>query len=82
LSDGSPVTPSDVKFGLERLRDQKDSVVASMYGIIAAIEAQGEATVFVQLKEPSAPLLPTLAVPEKAVKAEGADFATKLIGAG
>jgi peptide/nickel transport system substrate-binding protein len=88
FSDGSPVTASDVKFSLERLRDQKDSVMASMYGIIAAIEAPEEATVVVHLKEPSAPFLSTLAmfaasvVPEKAVKAEGADFATKPVGAG
>src|SRR5512132_775500 len=45
FSDGSPVTASDVKFSLERLRDQKDSVMASMYGIIAVIEAPDEATV-------------------------------------
>jgi peptide/nickel transport system substrate-binding protein len=88
FSDGSAVTAGDVKFSLERLRDQQDSVMASMYGIVAAIETPDEATVVVHLKEPSAPFLSTLAmfaasvVPEKAVKAEGADFGTKPVGAG
>ncbi len=88
FSDGSAVTASDVKFSLERLRDQQDSVMASMYGIVAAIETPDDATVIVHLNEPSAPFLSTLAmfaasvVPEAAVKAEGADFGTKPVGAG
>jgi peptide/nickel transport system substrate-binding protein len=88
FSDGSAVTAGDVKFSLERLRDRQDSVMASMYAIIAAIETPDDGTVVVHLNEPSAPFLSTLAmfaasvVPEQAVKAEGEDFATKPVGAG
>jgi len=88
FSDGSPLTAADVKFSLERLRDQKDSVMAAMYKIIPDIETPDDRTVVVKLDEPSAPFLSTLAmfaasvVPEKAVKAEGADFGLKPVGAG
>jgi peptide/nickel transport system substrate-binding protein len=88
FGDGSRVTASDVKFSLERLRDRQDSVMASMYGIVAAIETPDDATVVIHLNEPSAPFLSTLAmfaasvVPEKAVKAEGENFGTKPVGAG
>jgi peptide/nickel transport system substrate-binding protein len=88
FSDGSPLTAGDVKFSLERLRDRQDSVMASMYGIVSAIETPDDATVVVHLKEPSAPFLSTLAmfaasvVPEKAVEAEGENFATQPVGAG
>ena len=88
FSDGSPVTAGDVKFSLERLRDQQDSVMASMYGIVAAIDTPDDATLVVHLNEPSAPFLSTLAmfaasiVPEAAVKAAGEDFGSRPVGAG
>ena len=39
FSDGSPLTAQDVKFSLERLRDQKDSVMGSMYKVAQKIDA-------------------------------------------
>jgi peptide/nickel transport system substrate-binding protein len=88
FSDGSPLKASDVKFSLERLRDTKDSVMGSMYKVIAKIDAPDDKTVVITTDKPSAPLLSTLAmfaaaiVPESVVKAEGDDFGTKPIGAG
>jgi peptide/nickel transport system substrate-binding protein len=88
FSDGSPIKSSDVKFSLERLRDQKDSVMAAMYKIVPDIKTPDDGTVVMTLSEPSAPFLSTLAmfaasvVPEAAVKAAGADFGSKPVGAG
>jgi peptide/nickel transport system substrate-binding protein len=88
FSDGSPITPGDVKFSLERLRDTKDSVMGSMYQVIGDVKAVDDKTVTVTTKDPSAPLLSTLAMfaasilPEAAVKAAGDDFGTKPVGAG
>ena len=88
FSDGSPITARDVKFSLERLRDRKDSVMASMYKIVSKIETPDDKTVVITLSEPSAPFLSTLAMfaasvlPEKVVKSEGADFGSKPVGAG
>jgi len=88
FSDGSPLKASDVKFSLERLRDTKDSVMGSMYKVIAKVEAPDDKTVVITTDKPSAPLLSTLAmfaaavVPESVVKAEGDDFGTKPVGAG
>jgi peptide/nickel transport system substrate-binding protein len=88
FSDGSPLKASDVKFSLERLRDTKDSVMGSMYQVIGDIKAPDDKTVVITTKDPSAPLLSTLAMfaasilPEQAVKAAGEDFGTKPVGAG
>jgi peptide/nickel transport system substrate-binding protein len=88
FSDGSPITPQDVKFSLERLRDQKDSVMGSMYKVVKSVETPDDKTVVITLNEPSAPFLSTLAmfsasvVPEKAVKDRGADFGSNPVGAG
>jgi len=88
FSDGSPLKASDVKFSLERLRDTKDSVMGSMYKIIAKIDVPDDKTVVITSDKPSAPLLSTLAmfaasiVPESVAKAEGDDFGTKPVGAG
>jgi peptide/nickel transport system substrate-binding protein len=88
FADGSPITPGDVKFSLERLRDQKDSVMGSMYKVIKSIDTPDDKTVVITLNEPSAPFLSTLAmfaasiVPEKVVKAKGADFGNDPVGAG
>jgi len=88
FSDGSPITPQDVKFSLERLRDQKDSVMGSMYKVIKTIDTPDDKTVVVTLSDPSAPFLSTLAmfaasvVPQKVVTAKGADFGNSPVGAG
>src|SRR5215475_12836805 len=88
FSDGSPITPQDVKFSLERLRDQKDSVMGSMYKVIKSIDTPDDKTVVVTLNAPSAPFLSTLAmfaasvVPQKAVTAKAADFGNDPVGAG
>lgn len=88
FSDGSPLKASDVKFSLERLRDTKDSVMGSMYKVIAEVDAPNDKTVVITTDKPSAPLLSTLAMfaaailPESVVKAEGDDFGTKPVGAG
>src|SRR5579885_3050774 len=88
FSDGSALTSKDVKFSLERLRDQKDSVMGSMYKVTKSIATPDDRTVVVTLAEPSTPFLSTLAmfaasvVPEAAVKAKGADFGNNPVGAG
>ena len=88
FSDGSPLTAQDVKFSLERLRDQKDSVMGSMYKVAQKIDAPDDQTVVITLSEPSAPFLSTLAmfaasvVPQKVVTAKAADFGNSPVGAG
>lgn len=88
FSDGSAITPADVKFSLERLRDQKDSVMGSMYKVVKSIDTPDDKTVVITLNEPSAPFLSTLAmfsasvVPQKAVTERGADFGSNPVGAG
>jgi peptide/nickel transport system substrate-binding protein len=88
FSDGTAITPQDVKFSLERLRDQKDSVMGSMYKVVKSIDTPDAKTVVITLTEPSAPFLSTLAmfsasvVPQKAVTERGADFGSNPVGAG
>jgi len=88
FSDGTPLTAKDVKFSLERLRDQKDSVMGSMYKVAETIAAPDDKTVVITLSEPSAPFLSTLAmfaasiVPQKVVTAKAAEFGNDPVGAG
>jgi peptide/nickel transport system substrate-binding protein len=88
FSDGSPLTAQDVKFSLERLRDQKDSVMGSMYKVAQKIDTPDDKTVVITLSEPSAPFLSTLAmfaasvVPQKVVTAKAAEFGNDPVGAG
>jgi peptide/nickel transport system substrate-binding protein len=88
FSNGKPIHPSDVKFSLERLRDQKNSVMATMYQLIKAVKTPDEHHVEVVLSEVSAPFLSAMAmfaaaiVPEDAVKSRGEDFGSKPVGAG
>ncbi|MGH9204691.1 MAG: ABC transporter substrate-binding protein, partial [Vicinamibacterales bacterium] len=88
FSDGSAITPQDVKFSLERLRDQKESVMGSMYKVVKSIDTPDDKTVVITLNESSAPFLSTLAmfsasvVPQKAVTERGADFGSNPVGAG
>src|SRR5215468_11396428 len=55
FSDGTAITPQDVKFSLERLRDQKDSVMGSMYKVVKSVDTPDAKTVVITLNEPSAP---------------------------
>lgn len=88
FSDGSPLKPSDVKFSLERVRDNQSSVLSTMFQAIKTVNTPGEQQVEIILSEPSAPLLSTLAmfsasiVPEAVVKSEGSQFASQPVGAG
>lgn len=88
FSDGSALTASDVEFSLERLRDEKESVLRSMFQVIEDVKAPDEHTVVIELAHPSAPFLSGLAVfsasilPEEVVKTRGEDFGTDPVGAG
>jgi peptide/nickel transport system substrate-binding protein len=88
FGNGKPVRPSDVVFSLQRLRDQKDSVMATMYESIKEVKALDKHHVEVVLSEPSAPFLSTMAMyaasilPEDVVKSRGDDFASNPVGAG
>jgi len=88
FSDGSPVKASDVKFSIERLRDDEGSVFGSMFGVITDIATPDDRTVVFTLSEPTTPFLSVLALfaaailPEAAVTADYEAFAEKPIGAG
>lgn len=88
FSDGSALTASDVKFSLERLRDEEASVLRSMFEVITEIETPDEQTVVIKLDHPSAPFLSALAVfsasivPEDVVDERGEDFGSNPVGAG
>ncbi|WP_161958836.1 ABC transporter substrate-binding protein [Ferruginivarius sediminum] len=88
FSDGSALTASDVEFSLERLRDEKESVLRSMFQVMEDVKAPDEHTVVIELEHPSAPFLSALAVfsasilPEDVVKERGDDFGTNPVGAG
>ncbi|HLR13567.1 MAG TPA: ABC transporter substrate-binding protein [Burkholderiaceae bacterium] len=88
FSDGSSLEPSDVKFSLERVRDDEGSVLSTMFQSIKEVNTPDEQQVEIVLSEPSAPLLSTLAmfsasiVPEAVVKEKGDQFASQPVGAG
>lgn len=88
FSDGSPLTASDVKFSIERLRDGEGSVFGSMFTVIDAIDTPDDRTVVFQLKERNEPFLTVLALfaaailPEAAVTADYDKFSETPIGAG
>ena len=88
FGDGSPVTASDVKFSIERLRDGEGSVFGSMFTVISAIDVPDDRTVVFTLAEPTTPFLSILALfaaailPEAAVTGDYDAFAEKPIGAG
>src|SRR5699024_1246714 len=88
FSDGSPIQPSDVKFSLERVRDDDSSVMSTMFQAIKDIKTPSDNQVELVLSEPSAPMLSTLAmfsasiVPEAAVKSRGDTFGSNPMGAG
>ncbi|MEQ9690809.1 MAG: ABC transporter substrate-binding protein [Bauldia litoralis] len=88
FSDGSPLTASDVKFSLERLRDGEESVFGSMFGVITDIQVPDDRTVVIELSEATTPFLSFLALfaaailPEAAVTGDYDAFSQKPIGAG
>lgn len=66
--NGDPVTAEDVKYSLERILDEKTG--ASFYdqlSVIDRVEALDEKTVQVTLKNPMAPFIHYLALPESAI---------------
>ncbi len=77
FSDGSPLTASDVKFTLERVRDHESSLWSDSYKVITDVQVPDDRTVVFTLAQPSAPFLASLAMPgtailsEQAVKAMG-----------
>ncbi|MEX2103905.1 MAG: ABC transporter substrate-binding protein, partial [Bacilli bacterium] len=85
--DGSLVTPQDVKFSLDRVRS-KDSNWSWIFSSISSIEATGENQITINLSQPYAPLLSSLALfsasilPEKAVTEKGEEFGNHPIGSG
>jgi peptide/nickel transport system substrate-binding protein len=88
FGDGTPLTSSDAKFSLERLRDKEGSVMAGMFSVIKSIDTPDDGTVVITLNQPSAPFLASLAMfsaavlPEKAVTAAGEEFGNNPVGAG
>ncbi len=89
FSNGTPVTPEDVKFTLDRFGDPKInqvlSVVAGGYGSSKVID---ESTVEVKLTQPVASFLynisifPAFIVPKKLVEEQGNAFFKKPVGTG
>ena len=88
FSDGSPVTSADVAFSLTRLRDDPQSAWSDPYQTIEAIDTPDERTVIVNLSEPAAPFLASVAMfaasilPQKVVEEQGDAFAENPVGAG
>jgi peptide/nickel transport system substrate-binding protein len=88
FSNGDPLTASDVEFSLERLRDEKESVLRSMFQVVEDVKAPDLRTVVIELEHPSAPFMSALAVfsasivPEDVVKERGENFGTNPVGAG
>ncbi|CAN7700537.1 ABC transporter substrate-binding protein [Rhizobium sp. LjRoot254] len=67
FSDGSPITAGDAAFSLLRIRDNKGSLWSDSYKVIDTAEASDDKTLVVKLKNPSAPFLSTLALPNVSV---------------
>jgi peptide/nickel transport system substrate-binding protein len=67
FSDGSPITAGDAAFSLLRIRDNKGSLWSDSYKVIDTAEAADDRTLVVKLKNPSAPFLSTLALPNVSV---------------
>ena len=67
FSDGSPITSGDAAFSLLRIRDNKGSLWSDSYKVIDTAEAADDRTLVVKLKNPSAPFLSTLALPNVSV---------------
>ncbi len=74
--DGSPVTPQDVIFSIERIRSPEvGSTFAEVLSSIDSIEATGDSEVTITLSEPDTFFYPHLATPAAAIVQE--KFATE-----
>ncbi|PYE49369.1 ABC transporter substrate-binding protein [Deinococcus yavapaiensis] len=96
FSDGSPITPADVKFSLDRARNPNNGAWNSLLTSIASISTKGSDQVVLTLKNPDPSLVAALAtfnaavLPKKLYEAaKGKDdaekakvFAEKPIGTG
>ena len=88
FSDGSPVTAEDAVFSLLRLRDDENSAQGWLVDGIKSVTASDSKTVVIELKEPAAAFIPTLAlyaaaiVPKKVVEAGADGFGANPVGAG
>ncbi|WP_064685304.1 ABC transporter substrate-binding protein [Rhizobium bangladeshense] len=89
FSDGSPLTAEDSAFSLLRIRDDAASLWSDSYKVIDTAVATDPHTLTIKLKNPSAPFLSTLALPNASVISKrgmeslGADaYAEKPIASG
>ncbi|OWV74418.1 diguanylate cyclase [Rhizobium sp. R339] len=89
FSDGSPLTAEDAAFSLLRIRDDAASLWSDSYKVIDTAVATDPHTLTIKLKNPSAPFLSTLALPnasvisKKGMESLGADaYAEKPIASG
>jgi peptide/nickel transport system substrate-binding protein len=83
FSDGTPLTPEDVKWSLDRARDPKNGIWNGLIGSIDQVGIEGQ-NVVLKLKHPDPSIIPALAtfntaiLPEKKFEAEpGATDAEK-----
>jgi len=67
FSDGSPLTAEDAAFSLLRIRDDAASLWGDSYKVIDTAVATDAHTLTIKLKNPSAPFLSTLALPNASV---------------
>ncbi|MBX5223938.1 ABC transporter substrate-binding protein [Rhizobium sp. NLR8a] len=89
FSDGSPLTAEDAAYSLLRIRDDPASLWSDSYKVIDTAAATDAHTLTIKLKNPSAPFLSTLALPNASViskagmEALGADtYAEKPVASG
>ncbi|MBB2752970.1 UNVERIFIED_ORG: peptide/nickel transport system substrate-binding protein [Rhizobium aethiopicum] len=89
FSDGSPLTAEDAAYSLLRIRDDAASLWSDSYKVIDTAVATDAHTLTIKLKNPSAPFLSTLALPnasvisKKGMESLGADaYAEKPIASG
>lgn len=67
FSDGSPLTAEDAAYSLLRIRDDPTSLWSDSYKVIDTAVATDAHTLTIKLKNPSAPFLSTLALPNASV---------------
>lgn len=85
--NGDPVTPEDVIYSINRVKNDERSAWAEMYTDIASIEAKDARTVVITTGKPFVPMLANLSmfaasiVPKK-LGESGHDFNAKPIGSG
>lgn len=67
FSDGSPLTAEDAAYSLLRIRDDPASLWSDSYKVIETVVATDAHTLTIKLRNPSAPFLSTLALPNASV---------------